>query len=125
MAMNESGGRFGFAQARNWAVESTSLVVAAHREGGELGESVGEPGRAVRQDDEAVLDRGRLRMQAHDIVGRQVGVDPLLPFKIGPMNGREARESGLRLKAWVAPSAFLLALVSERELLRTQKEGGD
>jgi hypothetical protein len=24
-------------------------------------------------------------------------LDPLLPFKIGPMNGREARESGLRL----------------------------
>jgi hypothetical protein len=24
---------------------------------------------------------------------------PLLPFKIGPMNGREARESGLRLNA--------------------------
>ena len=31
--------------------------------------------------------------------------DPELPFKIGPMNGREARESGLRLKAWVAPIA--------------------
>ena len=26
-------------------------------------------------------------------------VDPLLPFKVGPMNGREARQSGLRLKA--------------------------
>jgi hypothetical protein len=25
--------------------------------------------------------------------------DPLLPFKVGPMNGREARRSGLRLKA--------------------------
>jgi hypothetical protein len=23
-------------------------------------------------------------------------IDPLLPFKIGPMDGREARESGLR-----------------------------
>ena len=51
--------------------------------------------------------------------------DPLLPFTIGPMNGREARESGLR------PTAVLLAPVSEREdstakqLLRTQKEGGD
>ena len=30
--------------------------------------------------------------------------DPLLPFKIGPANGREAPESGLRLKASVAPS---------------------
>jgi hypothetical protein len=26
-------------------------------------------------------------------------LDPELPFEIGPMNGREARESGLRLKA--------------------------
>jgi hypothetical protein len=25
--------------------------------------------------------------------------DPLLPFEIGPTNGREARESGLRLNA--------------------------
>ena len=31
------------------------------------------------------------------------GLDPLLPFHIGPMNGREALESGLRLKASVAP----------------------
>jgi hypothetical protein len=27
-------------------------------------------------------------------------IDPLLPSKIGPANGMEARESGLRLKAW-------------------------
>ena len=26
-------------------------------------------------------------------------LDPELPFEIGPMNGRKARESGLRLKA--------------------------
>jgi hypothetical protein len=26
------------------------------------------------------------------------GIDPLLPFKIGPMNGRDARESGLSLQ---------------------------
>src|SRR5271169_6498982 len=26
--------------------------------------------------------------------------DPLLPFEIGPMNGREARKNGLRLMAW-------------------------
>jgi hypothetical protein len=32
---------------------------------------------------------------------RWVPVDPLLPFKNGPMSGREARESGLRLKAQV------------------------
>jgi GNAT superfamily N-acetyltransferase len=29
--------------------------------------------------------------------------DPLLPFKIGPTNGREPRGSGLRLKAWITP----------------------
>jgi hypothetical protein len=29
--------------------------------------------------------------------------DPELTFKIDPMNGREAEESGLRLKASVAP----------------------
>ncbi len=28
---------------------------------------------------------------------RLAGVDPELPFEIGPMNGREVRESGLRL----------------------------
>ena len=27
------------------------------------------------------------------------GIDPKLPFKLGPTNGRNARESGLRLKA--------------------------
>ncbi len=32
----------------------------------------------------------------------KAGFDPLLPFKIGPTNGRKARESGLRLKASVA-----------------------
>ena len=39
------------------------------------------------------------------IAGRSAttALEPLLPFKIGPMNGREARESGLSLKAWVAP----------------------
>jgi hypothetical protein len=32
-------------------------------------------------------------------------VDPFLSFKIGLMNGREARESGLRLNASVAAGA--------------------
>jgi hypothetical protein len=32
-------------------------------------------------------------------------IDPLLPFKIGPVNGREAPESGLPLTASVAPRA--------------------
>jgi hypothetical protein len=30
---------------------------------------------------------------------RSTALDPLPTFKIGPVNGREARESGLRLKA--------------------------
>jgi hypothetical protein len=30
-------------------------------------------------------------------------IDPELPFKIGAGNEREARESGLWLKAWGAP----------------------
>jgi hypothetical protein len=32
-------------------------------------------------------------------------IDQLLPFQIGPVNGREAQESGLRLKASVVPTA--------------------
>jgi hypothetical protein len=36
--------------------------------------------------------------------GRTAGIDPLLPFKIDPAKGREAPESGLWLKASVAPS---------------------
>jgi hypothetical protein len=36
-------------------------------------------------------------------VRRTGQVDPELPYEIGPVNGREARESGLRLKASVAP----------------------
>jgi len=39
-------------------------------------------------------------------------IDPELPFKIGPMDGREARESGLRLKAWIAPgTGFQLIMI--------------
>jgi hypothetical protein len=34
--------------------------------------------------------------------GEWVKSDPLLPFKIGPANGRKARKNGLRLKALVA-----------------------
>jgi hypothetical protein len=33
---------------------------------------------------------------------RTEGFDPELPFNVGPMNGREAQQSGLRLKALVA-----------------------
>ena len=32
-------------------------------------------------------------------------IDPLLPLKIGPTNGREGRQSGLPLMAWGAPGA--------------------
>jgi hypothetical protein len=32
-------------------------------------------------------------------------LDPLLPFKIGPMDGRNARESGLPLKVWLRQTA--------------------
>jgi hypothetical protein len=32
-------------------------------------------------------------------LNRSTGFDPLLPFKVGPVNGRKAGESGLRLKA--------------------------
>jgi hypothetical protein len=34
------------------------------------------------------------------IFSAMTALDPLLTFKIGPMNEREARESGLWLKAW-------------------------
>jgi hypothetical protein len=40
-------------------------------------------------------------------------LDPLLPFKVGPMNGREARQSGLRLKAYIAPRGVVLATSRE------------
>ena len=36
------------------------------------------------------------------LLGRTPGIDPLLPFKICPMNGREARESGPPLNEGVA-----------------------
>jgi hypothetical protein len=38
------------------------------------------------------------------IDSQTTGIDPELPFGIRPMNGRELRESGLRLKVGVAPS---------------------
>ena len=50
----------------------------------------------------AVAD-GRRRQQT----GFVNGIDPLLPFKIGPVNGREARESGPWLKASVARGAVV------------------
>ena len=54
--------------ARTWAVEFDLVVVAAGRERGQFGEVVGEPGRLVGQMDEAVLDRRRLGVEAHDLV---------------------------------------------------------
>jgi hypothetical protein len=44
----------------------------------------------------ALLDR------LQNVVEFLYGLDPLVPFKIGPVNGREARESGPWLKASVA-----------------------
>jgi hypothetical protein len=41
------------------------------------------------------------------VMARPTALDPKLPLDIGPMNGREARESSLRLKAWVAPEAHI------------------
>jgi hypothetical protein len=40
-------------------------------------------------------------------LGERGKSDPLLPFRIGPLNGRDAQESGLRSKAEVAPSHSL------------------
>src|ERR1700677_1954667 len=44
------------------------------------------------------------------------GVDLELPFEIAQVNGREARESGLRLKASVAPGIVLLLSTESRTL---------
>jgi hypothetical protein len=54
------------------------------------------------------LPRGVDRYGADRVVKRNdlIGaIDPERPLKIGPVNRREARESGLRLKASVAPGA--------------------
>ena len=61
------GGRI-LVQASAWAVEFDLVVVAAGGKHGELAKVVGEPMRLFRQMDEAVLDRRRLRVQAHDLV---------------------------------------------------------
>jgi hypothetical protein len=42
---------------------------------------------------------------AQDATWRTGQIDPELPFEVGPMNGREARGSGLWPKALVAPRA--------------------
>ena len=54
------------------AVEFDLIVVAEGGKGGEFGDGAGEPARLVRQMDEAVLGRRRLRVQAHDLVSRQM-----------------------------------------------------
>jgi hypothetical protein len=41
-------------------------------------------------------------------------IDPLLSSKIGPVNGREAPESGLRLRASVAPEPVVAARGNKR-----------
>jgi hypothetical protein len=45
------------------------------------------------------------------------GFDPLLPFNIGPANGREARESGLWPKARVAPRTSIASCCGGRMLI--------
>jgi hypothetical protein len=43
--------------------------------------------------DEAVFDHSRLGVEAHDPVGRRTaGIDPLLPFKVGPVRAENARK---------------------------------
>jgi len=49
------------------------------------------------------------------------GFDPLLPFKIGPMNGRKARESGPRLKAWVAERPFVTLIAPDKLLTAPER----
>ena len=62
--------------------------MAAGRKSRELGEGAGG---LVRQKNKTVLDRRRLGMEAHDLVGRQTaGIDPLLPFVLGLASGGEA-----------------------------------
>jgi len=50
----------------------------------------------------AVGPSAALHLRRSQFARRSTALDPLSTFKIGPANGREARESGLRLKAWVA-----------------------
>ena len=45
-------------------------------------------------------ESAELRHYAHRIL--ITALDPLLPFKIGPVKEREARESGLWLASWDA-----------------------
>jgi hypothetical protein len=40
-------------------------------------------------------------------LSRTAALDPLLPFEIGSANGRQALETGLRLKALVVPEVDL------------------
>jgi hypothetical protein len=47
------------------------------------------------------------------------GLDPLLPLKIGPTNGREGRQSGLPLMAWGAPGATPEEASCERRSTRS------
>ena len=51
-----------------------------------------------------MLKRLKCAKSGHTRTAWRTGqIDPLLPSKIGPANGMEAPESGLRLKASVAP----------------------
>jgi hypothetical protein len=74
----------------------------------------------IRFHQDTVKNALRIRLPAAALVGalsallrrlpfaRQwSALDPLLPFKVDAMNGRKARESGLRLKESVVPFVVL------------------
>ena len=51
-------------------------------------------------------------------------IDPKLSFKVGPVNGREARQSGHWLKAWVAEAVVAERHKSEGSARRAARERG-
>src|ERR1700735_4208087 len=61
-------------------------------------------GRVVRSA--SAVDGKNAQMAAvHRWLNRRGQIDPELPFEVGRMNGPQARESDLQLKASVAPIA--------------------
>ena len=96
MARNDPGARFFFVHARNCAVEFDLVVVAAGRKRRDLAQIIGEPGGFVRQEDEAVLDHRRLRVQAHDLVALgRIARDMREPIMDQVLNKLRARGSVL------------------------------
>jgi hypothetical protein len=77
--------------------------------------------------DNAVDDGNAQLPDIRQRLGERASSTPKLPFKLGPTNGRDVRESGLRLKASVtymwrlrSPSSFLNAGVD-----RYDRGGGE